>query len=424
MRPKAHCFFWTPLAAWLAAPLAHAGCLAVDPAPEGIETRAAPDGPALGALTNGQWVSIGRSAADAQKRLWLRVADEATGEDYGWVREKSILCYDTSRSPPFRAPAPLGVFGVDMPDAGRTTLSLIPFVTRFKTSRIGASIVSADYIVTHVPWFSTSQKLRLVPTQVNFAAETVNVAYGLTSDLAVVVNAGLAQKRVDMLTFAGASGARPLGDSSSGVQGLTDAQAALVARVYDDRVNRVQLNFGLGLPTGANNATLTLLNPAGVYATARAFYGMQPGTGTVDVLPGAVYAGTLGAWSWGASYRARLPLARNGDNYRYGNLQEANLWGGYSWISGVTATLRLAGLAQGPIQGMDPQILGKAQGANPAFYGGQRAEIFGGLTLNGRLIGQDQAALQIEVGAPCWQNLNGPQLSKAWQAGLALRFKF
>ncbi len=242
-------------------------------------------------------------------------------------------------------------------------------------------------------------------------------------NVAIVVNTGMVEKNLEMLTFKGASGITPLGMSYTGTSGLTDTQAATVLRVYEDPINRLQFNLGFSFPTGSNHNTFTLLGPTGTYSTTRAFYAMQPGTGTFDFLPGLVYAGALNNWSWGLSYRGRFPLAANPEGYLYGDLHEMSGWGGYTWIPGVTTTFRICGSAQGQIRGFDPMIVGKAQGANPNFYGGQRVETFGGVTISGRFIGFDAATLALEAGLPLYQNLNGPQMSKNWQAGMALRFK-
>jgi hypothetical protein len=42
-----------------------------------------------------------------------------------------------------------------------------------------------------------------------------------------------------------------------------------------------------------------VLQTTGSYAINQAFYGMQPGTGTFDIMPGILYGGVQGAWSWG-----------------------------------------------------------------------------------------------------------------------------
>ena len=150
---------------------------------------------------------------------------------------------------------------------------------------------------------------------------------------------------------------------------------------------------------------------------------LQTGTGTFDVMPGIFYGGHLGPWSWGLSYRARLPLGVNPEGYMWGNYQEANGWVGYSWVPGLTTTFRVNGNIQDHIVGADRWIVSKIQAANPNFYGGKRIELFGGASLDGKLVGVPGVTLLAEGGIPVYQNLNGPQIAKAWQATAALRWK-
>jgi hypothetical protein len=81
----------------------------------------------------------------------------------------------------------------------------------------------------------------------------------------------------------------------------------------------------------------------------------------------------------------------------------------------------VTGTARGPIRGFDQKIDGKSQSANPFNYGGQRVELFGGAAISGGLFGFEKATLAIETGVPIYQNLNGPQLFRNWQAIAALR---
>ncbi len=326
--------------------------------------------------------------------------------------------------PPSPPPAPFGVFGADMPAAGRFILSVAPDFVRRSGTRIGTRGVSSEYIVATTPWFVYPKlNLRLVPQNTFFATETVGLAYGVTNDLALFVTAGMIEKNIDMLTFKGAAGLTRLGMSYTGTQSPTDTTVAAVYRIYQDDIHRVQINLGLTFPTGGNQNSFTLLQPDGTYATSRAFYAMQLGTGTYDAMPGVIYAGHLDKWSWGLGYRARLPLAANPQGYRWGDLHQFTGWFGYSWLPGITTTFRLAGSTQTPIRGTDWHIFGKAQAANPNYYGGQLVEAFGGAIISGKLIGYDSVSIAIEAGLPVYQSLNGPQISKNWQASMALRIK-
>jgi hypothetical protein len=73
-----------------------------------------------------------------------------------------------------------------------------------------------------------------------------------------------------------------------------------------------------------------MLSPMGTTMTTRGNYGMQLGSGTVDVMPGITYTGHLARWSWGAAYRGRYALGDNSDGYHYGQQTEFSGWGGYT----------------------------------------------------------------------------------------------
>jgi hypothetical protein len=321
-------------------------------------------------------------------------------------------------------PAPLGVFGANIPAENKFVLSIIPQFANASTLLKGMRAVSPEEVVATTPWyFNPAKKLRGVPQNTFVAAQTVALAYGVTKELALVVTVGMLEKNLDFLTFKGASGTTRLGPSYTGTSSIADSTASAIYRVYQDPIHRILLNLGMSFPSGSNHNTFTLLQPDGAYATSRAFYAMQLGTGTFDVMPGVVYAGHLDKWSWGFSYRGRIPLAANREGYRYGDLHTFAGWSGYTWIPGLTTTLRVNASLQGQIRGHDPSIFGKAPAANPNFYGGQRIELFGGATISGKFVGLDNVILAIEGGPTVYQNLNGPQLSKNWQAGMALRFK-
>ncbi len=323
-------------------------------------------------------------------------------------------------------PPPLSVFGDNMPDPGKATLSVIPTFGNNSHSLIGTTGVSSQYIVSTTPWFWSplASKVRIVPQNQFIEAQTVTLAYGIVKNLSVVLATGVVEKHSDLMTFYGESNLIPRGMSFPGTDSLQDTSAALIWRAYEDPIHRVKLNLGMSFPTGSNhNLGGALLQTGGGYVISRAFYGMQSGTGTYDVLPGIMYAGTIAPWSWGLSYRARLPLTYNPEGYMWGNYQEVNAWGGYTWFPGLTTTIRANFNIQSPIAGADWLMQGKLQSANPNFYGGKRIEMYAGADIDGKLFGAPGFTIGVEGGVPVYQNLNGPQLSKNWQAGIALRWK-
>lgn len=327
--------------------------------------------------------------------------------------------------PAGRGTAPADVPGASMVPAGKLMIGYSYMNMAMADNYIGDSVVSPQTIVTSVPSAMTmmngmKENYRIVPSSMDTQMQMLHAMYGVTDWLNLMAMLTYEQKTMRMTTFAGAAGTRILGTSNARTSGLGDTVIGSLWRLYQDPDNHVHFNFGLSLPTGSTTQTVTMLSPAGKLMTMRASYGMQLGTGTVDLLPGLTYTGQFQAWSWGAAYRGRFPLDYNAEGYRYGVLTELTGWGGYSWIPGVTATAQIEGSVQGRIGGADPSITGLMQGANPDFYGGTQLSLLGGVEIAGSRFGLPGTQLSVVAGGPVYQNLNGPQLGRSWQAGVTL----
>jgi hypothetical protein len=326
-----------------------------------------------------------------------------------------------------QAPAPLGVFGADMPAHGKFVVSILSSVTRLHDNHVGTARVSAADIVSTVTSPATPvgpHLLRLVPTSSMIETEGFAVAYGVSGSISLFASSYMVQKDVDIRAYQGLAGATVLGSSVGSTSGIGDTTVAVIGRLHQDATNRLNVNLGLTLPTGSTTRTMSVLVPDGTRPARRAFYAMQPGSGTVDLLPGVTYSGIADAWSWGASYRARLPLDRNAQGWAYGDLHEINVWSGYSWLPGFETTFRINASVQGCIRGQDAAIRGYAQGSDPQFYGGRQIGAFAGALVAGRFVGVPAAQLGLEVGAPFYQDLNGPQLARDWQLSGTVRYRF
>jgi hypothetical protein len=353
--------------------------------------------------------------------LTFTVSGLACGAAAEAMRDSSVDPGGAGKSTP---PAPLGIFASDALASGKMTISLSTNFIRQSTSRIGMRLVSPGYIAASTPWFwDPTKPVRLVPLSVLVWTRTATIRYGVTDALTAVFSFGTVQKDLDAITFTGASGTIPRGESATGTRGVSDFEVSAIYRIYRDDTHRFLITIGTTLPTGSNRTRFTLLQPDGGYATSRAFYAMQPGTGTYDLLAGATYAGVSDRFSWGVAWRIRAPFGANPERYRWGALHEFHGWVGYTPIPVLTTTFRVAGAARGPIRGFDREIRGRAQSANPNFYGGQRVELFAGATIGGSFVGYDNASLSIEAGAPLHQNLNGPAISRNWNVSAALAFK-
>jgi hypothetical protein len=315
-----------------------------------------------------------------------------------------------------------------MVDAGKFMFSYTPMFMHMEGNYIGSSEVSPQTIVTTVPsnmkMGMMREMYRIVPSSMDVQSHMFHAMYGVTDWLNVMVMGSYVYKTMNMTTFAGATGTTILGTSRASTSGFGDTSVSALWRLYQDQMHHLHLNLGLSLPSGSTTETVTMLSPMNTFMTMRANYGMQLGTGTVDFLPGVTYTGHLDQWSWGAAYRGRLALDNNVEGYHYGFQQVLTGWGGYTWMPGITTTARVAGSTADRIHGADPLITGLMQGTNPYFYGGKSIELFGGLEIAGAPFGLGATNLAIEGGGPVFQELNGPQLGRAWQINVALRAGF
>lgn len=329
-----------------------------------------------------------------------------------------------------QAPTPAGMFGAKMAPEGKLMLGYTPMIMHMSGNYIGSSTVSSQTIASTIPSDTTigattvHEKYRIVPSSMDVTSHMFHMMYGVTDWANIAIMATYLSKSMTMTTFLGTSGTNVLGQSTSATEGFGDTSVASTIRLYQDGMHHLHLNAGLSLPTGSNTETVTMLSPMKTFMTSRASYGMQLGTGTVDVLPGLTYTGHLAQWNWGAAYRGRIAMNDNAEGYNYGPQHELDGWGGYAVIPGVTLTGRTVWSIQGRIHGADSRISGVMQGTNPAFYGGTRVDMLGGVALSGAPIGYNNVHLALEGGAPITQDLNGPQLGRNWQFNLAFSAGF
>ena len=341
-------------------------------------------------------------------------------------------------------PPPATLTWVMMAPAGEFMLNYNPTFMGMAGNYIGDKKVSDAYIGTNVPSGMTmmmkgmggvmkpmSVPERVIPSTMDMQMHMFNAMYGVTDSINVMAMTGYVEKSMSMITYASpmmspSNLTKFLGTSSGTTEGLSDTMVGASYKLYQDATSRVIIGLNLSLPTGSQTRQITMLSPMNMFITMRAPYGMQIGSGTVDLLPSIAYTGHLGLWSWGLGYRGRFALDNNSEGYRFGDLHELHGWGGYIVLPGVTTTLHVVGSTQDHIHGSDPVIaaMTMSQNMNPDYYGGQRVTLLGGIELSGAPWGYGKSALALEAGGPIYQNLDGPQLGQAWQVSLSGRLMF
>jgi hypothetical protein len=171
------------------------------------------------------------------------------------------------------------------------------------------------------------------------------------------------------------------------------------------RGHRLLVNAGVSFPTGGIN----LRHPTPTSPNAKLEYMMQLGSGTYDVMPGLTYLGEGGNWAWGAQALATLRLGRNENQYALGDRLRFALWSYYKVTDSFGPSLRFEYNDWGNVRGADAEL---NPAANPAFdaslQSGRRLDLFFGLNLytpRGKFKGH---RFSLEMGAPLFQSLSGP----------------
>ena len=264
---------------------------------------------------------------------------------------------------------------------------------------------------------------RVVPDSMTAERHVIGAAYGVTDWLTLRVRGSHVRKTMEMRVF------EPMGTTLTGIasgtsSGVGDTEVAGITRLFDDGATHLHATLGASLPTGSITEEGTMLTPMGGVMTMRRPYGMQLGSGTVDLLPGISLTERAGRFAYGARVEGVLRLGRNDEGYSLGDGAVASLWGSAMLLPGLMAQASVTGSTLGAIDGQDDAIFGPMPTADPANYGGERIELgvgFGYMPMMGPLAGH---GVMVEARLPVYQNLNGPQLGQnfAVMAGYRVRF--
>jgi len=196
-----------------------------------------------------------------------------------------------------------------------------------------------------------------------------------------------------------------------------------------DKRHQLLLNGGIGLPTGSIDEEMDGF---------RVDYCMQPGSGTVSLLPGLTYLGQTTKWSWGADFKAAVRLGRNDHNYGFGNRYESRAWVMRQLTSWLTISTGRNGAIWDTIHGADPDLDPMMeQTTDPNLQGGNRLDTSFGLTLcpgtacchRGSCCSAAQTFLDgqqlfVEGRVPIVQSLDGPQLQNSWSINVGWQSMF
>ena len=189
-------------------------------------------------------------------------------------------------------------------------------------------------------------------------------------------------------------------------EGIGDLQLGVVYDLDHDEGRRLRLHVMLGVPTGSFDEEDG--GPGGGDVTLP--YPMQLGTGTFDLHPGVTWMRKKDGWSWGVQGAGRVHLGENSDDWAVGDSFDFNAWISRTLVNDVVGSLRLQNRSWGDYHGdsddLDPTV---DPLQNPHRQGGMRTDLAAGVAWE-LGAGRDVNRLELEVGVPVDEWLDGPQL--------------
>jgi len=389
-------------------------------------------------MVNHTWARMRRTgvvlaaATAAQTIAFAAIADSAPPPG----ASHDLLYKDGSfrHAPRADGHGPIGVMGDHRHGQGELMFSYRYMNMWMEGNQIGTDNVSPDTIVTTVPnrFFGQPMQpptLRVVPTEMNMNMQMFGAMYGLTDQVTLNFMLPYIDKDMNHITYKGGMGTTRLGTFNTSTEGIGDVSFGGIIGLYDSKTENSEQHLNLLISLSAPSGSITeqgrILTPMGGTPLVRLPYAMQLGSGTWDILPGIVYTGRLGNFSVGAQYRGNFRMEdENSEGYRLGNLNQVTGWAAYEWAPWVSTSVRVAYQDLGKIEGIDANIVGPVQTANPDFYGGERADVLFGVNLVGQRGVACGHRIAAEAGVPFYQNLNGPQMETdytftiGWQKSL------
>jgi len=318
--------------------------------------------------------------------------------------------------------APIGVMGDHAHKKGEIMFSARYMHMDMQGNRIGTDSVTPEEIVTTIPnrFFGNPMQpptLRIVPTDMRTDMVMVGAMYAPSNAVTLMVMGSYSEKEMDHVTFQGGMGTTRLGEFSTNPKGIGDVKVAALFPLLghpdpkSDRRDELTLKVGISVPTGSTSETAQILTPMGTTPTVRTPYMMQIGSGSWDFQPALTYKMRRGKMGLGVQGSATIRLERNEHGYSFGDIYEATGWVSYRPAQWVSLSGRAKFRTMGRVSGIDANIMGPVQTANPDFQGGERIDLIAGanfVSTHGALAGQ---RLGIELGFPVYQDLNGPQMA-------------
>lgn len=314
--------------------------------------------------------------------------------------------------------APLGVMTDHIHSKGEWMASYTYMNTLMQGNRTGTAKASDKTVY---------QNYMMAPEKMTMQMHMAMLMYGVTDRLTLMGMAGFAASNMTMnmaaMTMPGMT--MPSSTMASMSSGITDTRVYGLYNFSGKEEQRIIASMGINIPTGIITATGTTM----LGDNQRLPYDMQPGTGSLSILPGITYVRKMSLYSFGADAGADIKLNTNALGYKWGNMYHADAWAGYKVLPFLTGSVRAECISADKIAGSDAAIAIPVYEENDPTtrtdnYGGKWINLYIGVNIHFNQRVLNRFSLLAEYGMPVYENLNGTQMSLHANLLAGLQYSF
>jgi len=323
---------------------------------------------------------------------------------------------------------PMNIPGGGVPETSEFRVKVNPVLMRMDGLLEGRDEVSPEDIIG----MPAMGKFMAVQRDMNMYMLNASVGYSFTERFFGAIMLMWQKKDMNMLFSPMMKMLTKTPDFTMKAEGLGDTMLMGKYRLYSDDnlvpTNQVSLFVGLSLPTGSINEK-NANHPLNMRKGEQLPYGMQLGSGTLDPSLGLLYQGSSSPLWWGANLTYTGRWYKNSRDYRLGEKYSYDLYAMYQLRYNTLVQFQINGKYEGSIRGemneLRTGLSGRAvqgKAASPIMTPLWDNRNYGGHKISATLGLQWQPfamhIIDINLGLPLFQRLNGPQLKDDYRLGL------
>ena len=268
-----------------------------------------------------------------------------------------------------------------------------------------AQVHAANYVVS--------------PTRMTMDMQMLGVMFAPSDDLTLMAMLPYVRNEMGHVIQAGTpliglNGGSPT--FTTRAEGMGDLKLSALFRFKDEGSHHLHGGFGVSLPTGSISERDIVPGPGG-RLSRQLPAAMQPGSGTIDLLPSLTYLFHGDGWTFGSQARGVFRTDKNHHDYHLGHRAELDAWISTCPCNWLTLNTGLGFRWEDQLQGTQADV-----GQRPPFaparltvptafgvnYRGMRLD--GVLGLNARVAEGHRIGFDLRL--PLWQDVDGYRLGQ------------